>query len=99
MGGWSRDSFGPGGAGLSCFFAAIRTDLFGDPKAIADHVESILEGVRTSAKAEGHERIYIHGEKEAEARAKSLTEGVFLDDATWAMLEKYSEKFDLERLT
>lgn len=99
MGGWSRDSFGPDGAGLSCFFAAIRTDLFGDPKAIADHVEWILEGVRTSAKAEGRERIYIHGEKEAEARAKSLTEGVFLDEATWGMLEKYSEKFDLERLT
>jgi LDH2 family malate/lactate/ureidoglycolate dehydrogenase len=96
MGGWSRDTFGPDGAGIACFLGAIRTDLFGDAKEIADHVESILEGVRQSAKAEGHERIYIHGEKEAEARAKSLQEGVFLDDATWDILNKYAAKFGLE---
>jgi len=96
QGDWSRDSFKPGHYGLSYFFAVIRTDLFGDPKAIAAHVEHILDEVRGSAKAEGHDRIYIHGEKEAEARAKSLAEGVFLDDATWGILRKYAERFDLE---
>ncbi len=96
QGDWSRDSFKPGHYALSYFFAAIRTDLFGDPDRIAAHVEGILDGVRGSAKAEGHDRIYIHGEKEAEARARSLDEGVFLDDATWAMLHKYAERFQLE---
>jgi L-2-hydroxycarboxylate dehydrogenase (NAD+) len=43
LGGWSHDTFGPKGAGIACFFGAIRTDLFGDPAEIAGHVESILE--------------------------------------------------------
>jgi L-2-hydroxycarboxylate dehydrogenase (NAD+) len=98
MGGWSRETFGPNGAGISCFFAAIRTDLFGNAAEIADHVEEILDGIRNSDKAEGHDRIYIHGEKEAEARAKSLAEGVFLDDATWTMLEKYADTYGFEKL-
>ncbi len=96
MGSWSNDSFRGNGAALSCFFGAIRTDLFGDADAIAGHVEYILEGVRSSAKAEGQDRIYIHGEKEAEARARALTEGVALDDATWTMLRDYATRFELE---
>ncbi len=96
MGKWSRDSFGPEGAGLSCFFGAIRTDLFGDPQAIAEHVAWILGGVRDSAKAEGHDRIYIHGEKEAEAREKAMVDGVSLDEATWTMLRDYGTRFGLE---
>jgi LDH2 family malate/lactate/ureidoglycolate dehydrogenase len=97
MGAWSRDTFSAGGAAISCFFAAIRTDLFGDAGAIAQHVDGILDGVRDSERAEGHDRIYVHGEKEAEARAKSLADGVFLDEATWAILNKYAEKFGLEK--
>jgi L-2-hydroxycarboxylate dehydrogenase (NAD+) len=98
MGGWSRETFGPNGAGISCFFAAIRTDLFGNAAEIADHVEDILDGIRNSDKAEGHDRIYIHGEKEAEARARAMEDGVFLDDATWGIFEKYAEKYGFEKL-
>ena len=77
MGAWSRDTFVKnGGARVAHFFGAMRTDLFGKPSEIAAHVESILQGVRESAKAEGHDRIYIHGEKEIERRAKSMEEGV-----------------------
>ncbi len=97
LGGWSRETFGPEGAGIACFFGAMRTDLFGDSAHIAAHVEEILEGVRSSAKAEGHDRIYIHGEKEAEARARSLVEGVPLDTATWKMLDDYATRFGIEK--
>ena len=96
LGSWSKESFRGNGAALSCFFGAIRTDLFGDPGEIAQHVEHILEGVRGSAKAEGHERIYVHGEKEAEARDRALAEGVALDEATWAILRDYASRFELE---
>jgi L-2-hydroxycarboxylate dehydrogenase (NAD+) len=51
--------------------------------------------VRNSAKADGHDRIYIHGEKEVERRAKSLVEGVTIDDGEIKMLEDYAEKFKL----
>lgn len=99
MGAWSRDTFVPNdGARISQFFGAIRTDLFGDPSEIAEHVEYILKEVRGSAKSQGQDRIYIHGEKEIERRAKSMVDGVPLDEAEWKMMDDYAEKFGLEKL-
>jgi len=99
MGAWSRDTFSPRGAGITHFFGAIRTDLFGNPADIAAHVESILQQVRDSGKAAGQNRIYIHGEKEAEKRAESLADGIALDDATWKLFDDYAEKFGLEKMS
>jgi L-2-hydroxycarboxylate dehydrogenase (NAD+) len=99
MGAWSKETFSKtNGCCVASFFAAIRTDLFGNASEIAKHVESILQGVRTSAKAEGHDRIYIHGEKEIEARAASMADGVYLEETEWKMLAGYAEKFGLEKV-
>jgi len=54
--------------------------------------------MRKSAKAEGQERIYIPGEKETENRAKSLREGIQLDDATLNLLNKYATELGVEPL-
>jgi LDH2 family malate/lactate/ureidoglycolate dehydrogenase len=100
MGAWSRDTFIKNdGAKVAQFFGAMRTDLFGNPSEIAAHVEGILQGVRNSAKAEGHDRIYIHGEKEVERRAKSMVEGVTIDEGEIKMLEEYAAKFSLEKVS
>ena len=97
MGAWSRDTFiKNGGARVAQFFGVMRTDLFGKPAEIQAHVEEILEGVRNSAKAEGHDRIYIHGEKEVERKAKSMVEGVTIDEGEIKMLDDYAKKFNLE---
>ena len=99
MGAWSKETFSKTeGCKVASFFAAIRTDLFGNPKEIADHVESILDGVRNSNKAEGHDRIYIHGEKEIEKHAESKVDGISLDEVEWKMLAGYAEKFNFEKL-
>lgn len=99
MGAWSRDTFVKnGGARIAQFFGAMRTDLFGNPGEIEAHVEEILQGVRNSAKAEGHDRIYIHGEKEVERRAKSMVEGVTIDDGEIKMLEDYAAKFGMDKV-
>jgi L-2-hydroxycarboxylate dehydrogenase (NAD+) len=98
MGAWSRDTFSEMGAGISQFFGAIRTDLFGNPAEIAAHVESILNQVRDSGKAKGQERIFIHGEKEAEKRAESMVDGIMLDEATWELFDDYAATFGLEKL-
>ena len=99
MGAWSRDTFVKnGGARVAQFFGAMRTDLFGNSAEIEAHVEEILEGVRNSAKSEGHDRIYIHGEKEVERRAQALVQGVTIDDGEIKMLEDYAKKFNLEPL-
>ncbi|MDR3153680.1 MAG: Ldh family oxidoreductase [Deltaproteobacteria bacterium] len=75
-----------GGGGITHFFSAMRLDLFGDPQALKSHMGGILDGIRGSGKAEGRDRIFIHGEKEAEARARAMEAGVFLDPATKAYL-------------
>jgi LDH2 family malate/lactate/ureidoglycolate dehydrogenase len=56
----------------------------------------MLDRIKNSQKAEGQERIYIHGEKEFERREKSLKEGVWLDPATWKRLDDYADLFGLE---
>jgi LDH2 family malate/lactate/ureidoglycolate dehydrogenase len=81
--------------GICHYFQAARLDLFGDPERIQSHIAGILDRVKNSPKAEGRERIYIHGEKEYERREKSLKEGVWLDPATWQRLDGYADLFGL----
>ena len=97
LGRWSLHTFeGKGkGSGIAHFFGAISLDLFGDAAQIKRHVASILDEVRNSNKAEGHDRIYIHGEKEAEARARAMKAGVELDEETCRLLEKYGKQFGI----
>jgi LDH2 family malate/lactate/ureidoglycolate dehydrogenase len=84
----SYDTFQKGrGSGITHFFGAIRMDLFGGVPALKTHINGILEHVKNSAKAEAQDRIYIHGEKEAEARALALKDGIRLDEATCKLLE------------
>jgi LDH2 family malate/lactate/ureidoglycolate dehydrogenase len=84
------------GSGITHFFGAIRLDLFGDPKELKRRVSKILDDIRKSEKAVDQERIYIHGEKESEAREKALKEGIFIDDATRDFLGSLSEELKLE---
>ena len=92
----SLNTFQPNrGSGLTHFFAALRLDLFGDPQAIRDHIAGILDEIRRSPKIEGQDRIYIHGEKEAEARERSLREGVYIDQPTREYLASLIEEFGL----
>ena len=44
-----------------------------------------------SAKAEGQDRIFIHGEKEYEARARVLADGVYLNDKTYEEMQMIGE--------
>ena len=84
----SQYTFQPGsGSGTTHFFACFRLDLFGPAPEIRAHIHEILQNVRDSRKAAGHERIYIHGEKESEARKSALEHGISLDDATCGLLE------------
>jgi LDH2 family malate/lactate/ureidoglycolate dehydrogenase len=87
-----------GHCGICHYFQAARLDLFGDPERLQAHIAGILDRIKNSQKAEGQERIYIHGEKEFERREKSMKEGVWLDSATWQRLDEYADLFGLEHL-
>ncbi|MBO7289530.1 MAG: Ldh family oxidoreductase, partial [Clostridia bacterium] len=53
----------PGRSNIAQCFIALDYGMFGDKKAIEDSLSKYLQEVRDSAKAEGQERIYVHGEK------------------------------------
>lgn len=86
------------GCGICHYFQATRMDLFGKPEEIKDHIAEILDRIKTSPKADGEERIYIHGEKEHERRLRSLEDGVWLDAATWQRLDQYADLFGVPHL-
>jgi len=69
--------------GLICHgFMAIDPNIFGDAKAIKDHLSQFLQELRESPKAEGADRIYTHGEKEVEAVADRMKNGIPVLDNT-----------------
>ncbi|MCP4603166.1 MAG: Ldh family oxidoreductase [Proteobacteria bacterium] len=98
MGRWSLHTFQGTGSGIAHFLGAMRMDLFGDPEELKRHITSILDEVRNSNKAEGQDRIYIHGEKEIEARTRALEQGIALDEATCEILENYGKQFGVKSL-
>lgn len=67
-------------AGVCHFFCAVDPAIFGDPAAIEAHLAAYLEEVRQSPKATGHDRIYIHGEKAAEAYKARIDAGITVND-------------------
>ena len=81
----------PGRSNIAQCFIAMDHGMFGDKAAIEDNLSKYLQEVRDSAKADGQERIYIHGEKEYEARAGVLENGVYLNDKTYAEMQMIAE--------
>ena len=81
----------PGPIHTSHFFAAIDYGMFGDKKEIEKRLSDLLDVIRNSEKAEGQERIYIHGEKEFEARARVLKDGIPLNEKTYAEMKSIAE--------
>jgi len=79
---------GEGPIHTSHFFAAIDYGMFGDKKDIESRLSEFLDTIRNSEKAEGQNRIYIHGEKEQEARARVLKEGIALNEKTYAEMKE-----------
>lgn len=87
-------------ANLGHFFGAWRIEAFrpaAEFKAAMDDLQRRLKG---SPKAEGQNRIYIHGEKEFENAERNLKEGLAVNPKVVADLRalaaELSVKFDLE---
>lgn len=81
----------PGRSNIANCFIALDHGMFGDKQEIEKALSTYLQEVRDSAKAEGRERIYIHGEKSAEARGRVLREGVSLNEKTYAEIQMIAE--------
>ena len=81
----------PGRANIAHCFIAMDHGMFGDKAEIEANLSKYLQEIRDSAKAEGQDRIYIHGEKEAEAKERVLKEGVYLNDKTYEEMKMIGE--------
>ena len=71
------------------FFAAIDYSLFGDKEETGRLLKEYLQSMRDALPAEGQERVYVHGDKEAEAEQDVLKNGVGINPATFAEIDKY----------
>ena len=89
-------------ANVGHFFAAIKIEAFRELEGFKKDMDSLLTQLKDSPKAEGEDRIYIHGEKEFEKAERAAAEGVPLSEATLRTLEKAGLQdevpFDLEPL-
>lgn len=77
-------------------FIAINPNLFGDPESIKAHFSTYLEELRQSPKAEGQTRIYTHGEKEVEAYALRLKEGIPVNENTLKEMKEICNEFEID---
>jgi len=58
------------------FFGALRIDYFRPAEDFKKDMDDVIRRLRNSAKAEGEDRIYVHGEKEYELEEKYRREGI-----------------------
>ena len=77
----------PGRSNIAHCFLALDHGMFGDKEDIENALSRFLQEIRDSAKAEGQERIYIQGEKEAEAHERIRRDGVPLNEKTYAEMK------------
>ena len=71
-----------GNADTSFCLMAIDYGIFGDKKEMKARMSHLLQELRESPKADGHDRIYTHGEKEVESKAQKLIDGVPVNEKT-----------------
>ncbi len=58
------------------FFGAMQVDSFRPAQEFKASMDDIIQVLKSSAKAEGQERIFIHGEKEFEMAEQRMREGI-----------------------
>lgn len=63
-------------ANVGHYFAAIRVDAFRPVEEFKEEMDALIQGLKNAPKADGQERIYIHGEKEFELAEKYQREGI-----------------------
>ncbi len=94
-------SDGPLPGKISHFFAAFKIDGFRDPEQFKADMDTELRAFKDSAKAPGHERIYVAGEIEHEKTLYNREHGVPVHLKVWDGLQKMAGElgipFDFEK--
>ena len=81
----------PGRTNICHFFMAADYGMFGDKAALEAALSKFLQELRQSPRAEGAERIYIHGEKEFENRERVIRDGIPVNGKTYEEMRMIAE--------
>ncbi len=79
-------------ANVGHFFGAIRIDAFRPLEDFKETMDDLLRRLKDSPKAEGQDRIYIHGEKAFEMEERRRKEGIPLHPKVVADLRAIAEE-------
>jgi len=83
-------------ANVGHFFGAMRVDAFRPVGEFKATMDDIIGRLKNSAKAEGQDRIYIHGEKEFEIEDQRRKNGIPLHLKTVAMMQQIAQELGVE---
>ena len=81
----------PGKANICHFFMAVDYSVFGEKEDLETALSKYMQELRDSNKAEGQDRIYIHGEKEFESKQNVVNSGVSVNAKTYAEMQMIAE--------
>jgi LDH2 family malate/lactate/ureidoglycolate dehydrogenase len=81
---------------LGHFFAALRIDLFQDADAFKSEMDEMIRALKGMPKADGHDRIWIHGEKEYEHYDERSTIGIPLHAKVVADMRKLADEYGVD---
>ena len=88
----------PKKANTSHFFMAMDYGLFGDKAEVRRRFSAFLAELRATPRAEGQPRVWIHGEKELESETRRRTEGIPVNEKTFAELHSIARAAGLDPL-
>lgn len=74
------------------FLTVTAIEHFVPLEEFTAHVQALIAHVKASPKAEGFTEILVPGEREAREKERRLKEGIFIEEATWAMIEEWARK-------
>lgn len=77
---------------------AVRIDGFRPVEQVQNDMEATFEVIRESSRSPGRDRIYIHGEPEAEAAARHRREGIPVGAGVLAQLDRWAAILGVGRL-
>lgn len=83
-------------AKVAHFFGALSIDYFIPVDEFKSGMDDMIRALKDAAKAEGKDRLWIHGEKEFEAYDENLAIGVPLGEKVVTQLKEISEKYGVE---
>ncbi len=78
------------------FFMALNPANFIDIDTFKGRMDDMIMRLKNAEKAEGQERIFVHGEKEYEEHERRESKGIPLDEKTASILREYAKEFSLD---